>query len=295
MRHKHGTGGEIINNLHELIFHINGTPNGSMQYFKQMDYPLKSNLSLDFKPFLSFMHQCNYRMLNKVTFIGDLFNYKYYLQLQNWILANDYLSNLVILDQDFEKNISKTDWINSDNINITLVVRRQTEFFYKIKHYVNLPFKIAFSFPVTTRNQFDLISQLVKEVNLTNYSIIPIFNGKNHKFFEENIYLNSDDFKEISLSKREVFANMALNTYSFGKLTIMPDGRLFSNVNDPSLGSIYDPIYNLLYKEMTKRKTWLRIRDMKPCCDCVYQWLCPSPGNYELVTGISNLCHILPG
>lgn len=104
--------------------------------------------------------------------------------------------------------------------------------------------------------------------------------------------MTKDELASIKLSKREIFANMTLNTHSFGKLIIMPDGKVFADVNDSALGSISDPIYDLIYREMTERKAWFRVRDMKPCCDCVYQWLCPSPGNFELVIGRPNLCHV---
>jgi pseudo-rSAM protein len=67
----------------------------------------------------------------------------------------------------------------------------------------------------------------------------------------------------------------------------MPDGKIYANVNNVPLGSISDPICDLIYKEMTEGQSWLYIRDMKPCCDCVYQWLCPSPGSYEKVIGKS--------
>jgi hypothetical protein len=29
----------------------------------------------------------------------------------------------------------------------------------------------------------------------------------------------------------------------------------------------------------------------EPCASCRYQWICPSPSDYERVLGIPNLCH----
>ena len=85
-----------------------------------------------------------------------------------------------------------------------------------------------------------------------------------------------------------------LNTNNFGKLTIMPDGLVYANVNNKPLGCVEDTPYSLVHNELIKGQSWLKIRDMKPCCDYVYQWLCPSPSNYELVIGKSNLCHVKP-
>lgn len=48
----------------------------------------------------------------------------------------------------------------------------------------------------------------------------------------------------------------------------------------------------MIYREMIEGHSWLRIRNQEPCCSCIYQWFCPSPSNYELAIGRSNLCHI---
>lgn len=37
---------------------------------------------------------------------------------------------------------------------------------------------------------------------------------------------------------------------------------------------------------------WRRIREEEPCNLCLYQYLCPSPSNYEAVIGKTNLCHV---
>jgi len=78
-------------------------------------------------------------------------------------------------------------------------------------------------------------------------------------------------------------------------LTIGPDGKVYSgDMNEPAIGTIDESLYTIVYREMTEGHSWLRIRDQKPCCDCIYQWLCPSPSNYELAIGKPNLCHVKP-
>ena len=97
----------------------------------------------------------------------------------------------------------------------------------------------------------------------------------------------------MALSKREIFIRQTLNIHNFGKLTVMPDDMVYANVNHEPLGSVDDTIYSLVYKEFTEGKSWLHIRNQAPCMDCVYQWLCPSPSNYETVIGKPNLCNIM--
>jgi hypothetical protein len=51
-------------------------------------------------------------------------------------------------------------------------------------------------------------------------------------------------------------------------------------------------IQEMLFKEMSEGQSWLRIRNQVPCNDCIYQWLCSSPSDYELDIGKPNLCHV---
>jgi pseudo-rSAM protein len=80
--------------------------------------------------------------------------------------------------------------------------------------------------------------------------------------------------------------------YYRSTIQMVADGKVYENVNMESLGTIYDTPYSLIYREFTEGKSWLNIRDQKPCTDCIYQWLCPSPSNYEILIGKSNLCHV---
>lgn len=292
--HKLKIGGKIIENLNELIFYVNGSSNGSDKFFKQLDFPIKTDLSLDFDLIASFVNQCKSRMLNHITFIGDLFNYEFYIELQKWILSNNFQVSIVMLLEDILLDFTKIEWIKSSmSISITVVVNEPSILINTPEVYQAFGEKIRFVFIINSIIEFDYFSSIIDRLDLKNYNIIPLYNDLNHKFFKDNVYMDLDSFENIRLTKREVFANMTLNVHSFGKLYIMPDGNIYSNTNDSMLGSICDPIYDILYKEMTERKTWFRIRDMKPCNECVFQWLCPSPGNYELVLGKPNLCHIL--
>ena len=84
-----------------------------------------------------------------------------------------------------------------------------------------------------------------------------------------------------------------LNIQDFGKLTVMADGQIYANVNHEAIGNIKDTPHAIVYREITEGHSWLRIRDNKPCCECIYQWLCPTPSHYEDVIGKQNLCNIV--
>ncbi|MCL2413707.1 MAG: hypothetical protein FWC94_00425 [Bacteroidales bacterium] len=50
----------------------------------------------------------------------------------------------------------------------------------------------------------------------------------------------------------------------------------------------------LLYKELDENTAWRKTRTEKPCSECLYQYLCPPPSNYEFAIGKFNLCTAKP-
>jgi pseudo-rSAM protein len=95
------------------------------------------------------------------------------------------------------------------------------------------------------------------------------------------------------MSIKDFFVNQSMNIYNFGKINIMPDGDVYANVNHQVLGNISThSIHEIIYKEVEEGKSWFHIRNQTPCNNCLYQWLCPSPSEYEMAIGRLNLCHI---
>jgi pseudo-rSAM protein len=134
---------------------------------------------------------------------------------------------------------------------------------------------------------------LIEKYTISNYAIHPVYTKNNHVFFEEFIYTNREDIFQTKLSFRQIFAHQKLNTHFFGSLTIMPNGEVHANVNSPVLGNIScDTLLDIVNKEMLMNTAWRKVRDTAPCSDCLYQYLCPSPSQYELTIGKPNLCHI---
>ena len=147
-------------------------------------------------------------------------------------------------------------------------------------------------FIVRSEEEYLAAAQIIK-MNDLNAEIKPFYNGQNIDFFKKYVYVEKEDLK-LTTAKKSIFARGKINENDFGKLTIMPDGKVYANLYHAPLGTIDDDIRELIYNEMDRGTSWRRIRNMNPCCDCVYQWLCPSPSNYELAIGKPNLCHIKP-
>ena len=125
-------------------------------------------------------------------------------------------------------------------------------------------------------------------------SVIPFYNGNNQEFFIDNVYLSLEDILLNPIGKQQIFTRQVMNENFFGKLTIMPNGDVYANVNVKVLGNLKSNSLNeLVYKEMSQKESWFLKRENQPCCDCVYKLLCPSPSNCELAIGKMNLCTIL--
>lgn len=96
----------------------------------------------------------------------------------------------------------------------------------------------------------------------------------------------------MELNDLKIISNMNINSNFFGELYFLPDNKIYTNPNSKELGSIGDNWKLLLQERLLNDPIWFNIRNQKPCNKCLYQFLCPSPSNYELVIGKPNLCHI---
>lgn len=124
------------------------------------------------------------------------------------------------------------------------------------------------------------------------YQFLIIFNNFNIEFLSENLFLNKEDVSLIENNRREIFAKNVLNINCFGKLAILSDENVYSNINNTKIGNVDQSLYELVQYELQKGNSWVNFRSSKPCTECVYQLLCPSLSNYELILGKPNLCHV---
>lgn len=125
-------------------------------------------------------------------------------------------------------------------------------------------------------------------------NIQPFYTGKNLDFFRKYVFIGMEDILAEPVSRKSIFRHKALNDNFFGKITIIPSGDVFSNINCPPIGNItQSSLKELIYKELTEQRIWLKTRnEIEPCRHCINKDLCPSISNYELVLNKHDLCHI---
>lgn len=289
-QHKLGFRGKILQNLHELTFYINGSEYGNNEYFKQTIYPIKSQLVLDDLKIRSFIKNSRNLFLSNINLVGNPVSYfgferlinditDFHLQCTIHIMINDFLDNI--------QEIVKNKW--PENIRFNIIIDTS----FDTSCLQDVPFRYTMTFVVFSENDFMQFSNLFDSFSETHDSrFIPLYNKENLSFFESNVFIEKEEMDKIDLSKNEIFIRQAFNIEDFGKLTVLPDGNVYANVNMIPLGTIDDSPYSIVYKEFISGQSWFRLRDQVPCDNCIYQWLCPSPSNYEIVLDRLNLCHV---
>lgn len=152
---------------------------------------------------------------------------------------------------------------------------------------------VTYLFIVETDGDIEFLQLFVEENGIEHYKVIPYFTNDNLDFFEENVYLNKDDLENEPQKLNDIFAKRFINLNSFGKLFIAVNGDVYSNLFAKPLGTFKNSFKDIMIKELSSENSaWRNVRKAAPCCDCIYQWLCPSPSNYEQAIGKSNLCHV---
>lgn len=152
---------------------------------------------------------------------------------------------------------------------------------------------IEYVFEVSSLEDCQEVEALVEALQIEKYQLNPVYTGENIRFFEENVFLSKEDILSTPITIKDFFSHQALNLYDFGKINVLPTGDVYANLKHPMLGNIYkENIYEIIQKEIDNGKSWFNIRNHAPCNNCVYQWFCPSPSDYEIIIGRTNLCHI---
>lgn len=152
---------------------------------------------------------------------------------------------------------------------------------------------VEFQWLICSEKEWEKGVKLIDLKQMEHVRLVPYYNGTNRSFFEKNIYVTEEDLSNRITSKNDIFARQKLNTNFFGKLYLFPDGTLYAHLAEEPLGIIpYSSLPEMIFKELSEGKSWLNVRERKPCTSCRYQWICPSPSDYERVLGSPNLCHL---
>lgn len=290
-------GENILSYIHEVSFYIGGTCNHSCRccslYNKQFLYCTNKNSNSElliieyYKKIFENLQIVKVKCLN---FLGA--------NVLKSKLLNELL--LILNDYDFKVNIfvnymnlDKFDYGSvADNVRFVILIHFPMKKNFTKELITDIK---SYYFNIVVSSELELIeaNELIDKYNIEG-DIIPFFNGDNLSFFQKYVYIELSDIFAIPISRKQIFARQILNENLFGKLIVLSDGTVCSNMNVSPLGNLKETTLNeLVYQEiLNENSVWLLKRNASPCSDCVYKLLCPSPGNYELVMNKLNLCHV---
>jgi pseudo-rSAM protein len=232
-----------------------------------------------------------YSSLKRIDFLGGN------------ILLYPYLNELIGLLKNYDFDFHF--WIDIENLMPTNhdfdIIQDVTMHFpidiEAVKEYIsmNKNDRQTYHFFIEDEEQYNVATSIIESAGVANYQIIPVYTGKNITFFEKNIYLSEEDIFVSPIPHRIIFCNQKLNSNHFGKLYVLSNGEIKANINAPTLGNIYtNSLLEVIAAELNANTAWRVFRKDPPCNDCLYQYLCPPPSNYEIVTNKPNLCHVRP-
>ena len=288
----------IANNFFEVTFLLGGeefSKTGN-DFYKQIQYPISTKQFLDIAAIHRFLNHNNIRYLQQINLIG------YHLTAYpDWQL---------MLETMPQYGIPVTYYFQGDEtIAIEEICKYSTEkislglYFTDIESLRGIETLLAnrkinhqWIFVLEKNSDWEQAQQIVDSYQIENYKMQPVLTGDavNYAFFENNVFTSSEELTQLTPSKKNIFCNQTINSNYWGQLFVMPDRKVYANLNKAPLGSIEEDVLCLIRKEMIDADScWRYTRDkFSPCKSCIYRYLCPPPSNYEFYLNRFNLCTV---
>lgn len=290
-------GERVLENLNEVSVYLPGKCNKKCKdcksYHKQMLHCTQfEDIPMTVSNYLSLLLELNSSGVNKVNILGsDLTENEYLADLYPTLSGCKFKKVFYV---DFVSFTDKCiEWLKDDTSMLCITVHTgydQNELETQMNRWGS--YNILWNFVVTSDVDLNNCEALNIPVSAQT-GLIPYYNGSNLQFFRENIFSSIEDIIAEPVSKKTIFRRQALNENFFGKLTLLPSGEIYANLNCSPIGKYpFDSLKKIVFKELTGSTAWFLPRDQEPCASCVNKYLCPSISNYELVLGKHNLCLI---
>jgi len=287
---------DALSNLTELFLYLSSPNNGNKysnyrQYLSPFKYQGHAP-RLKNKYLRKIIDQIRYSAVNTINILDeDLLalkneEKKEIIELFNSLdVIKIYHFNIKTLIR-FKNELNIFDSLEGE-FNIHLLSSEDFNLLHKLD---NLMHRSIFTFSIDYESDIHNAKRNLGGSQLANYEFKPHFNGSNISFFKKNVFLEEVDILQSKIYKKDIFMHKTLNDNDFGRLHVFSNGDIFANVNNPKIGNIeQDSLKNVVSKEMMTEDNWRKTRNYFPCSNCLYQFICPSPTNYEKVMN-TNLC-----
>jgi len=292
-----GVGAEIKGLLREITFVLNNNTTSIYHHPFTMinNHSSKENtVYMDQTNLLNTLELLNFNLICGIHFTGvNIWNYSNFDNIIGDIKGNN-------------KRITISSFGN-DIIKFKSLIRSVLEIILKWKVYLKNHYsqdltlildnfgqylsKIKWVFVLSSRSDFYKATEIIERNALKNYSFHLMVKNNNlindMLITKEMLLHNVQDMKSILLKQN-------LNPLKFGKLIVQYNGDTYANTYRDNLGNIFnDDLDNLIENELINKTGWFTIRkNVKPCLNCIYNFLCPPITDYEFILNKHNLCNI---
>jgi pseudo-rSAM protein len=290
---------DLLGYIHEINIYLNSNCNqkctNCSDYYKQFVFCTKTTNSelLTEEEYQLLFYRLSVIGIQRIKIIkiiagsiSDCPHFFYICKLADKLnLKMSVYTHYANIDNNIIKNIS-----TFENIHLVLLVNNCMKNHIKDINIITKDVSISYQFVISSIEDFNEVEKLT---DMVDKEYTPFYNKSNSAFFSDYIFLTLNDILNNPISKQTIFVRQVMNENFFGKLYIMPGGIVYANVNQKPLGDLKcNSLNEIVYNEMAEGKSWLMKRENKPCSNCIYKFLCPSPSNYELAIGKLNLCHV---
>lgn len=286
---RQGADGEVIENLHNIIINV-GSDNGHDLIACQTYFPTSSNKSF-FRAddLVRFIKQAEHsHSLSEISIIGWPLT-KFETDIFDRIISLAPIMFYLLIDDIFD---CSQDLIKINQFgNITILVTLNKCSIDQISSFIADNPLYKYSFIAESEDDMIKYEQLLLNFTQLHPQVIPVYNGNNSQFIKSVVSITEEELLSNGPNKKDIFIHQSINLFDFGKLYILSDGEVRTNMaNSQKNFKILDNLKDIIYKEITEGSSWLRKRDdLSLCSKCVYKYLCPSPSNYERLLD-QNLC-----
>ncbi|MDY0388571.1 MAG: TIGR04150 pseudo-rSAM protein [Methanolobus sp.] len=296
----------ILKNLKEINIYLNNFENEAYLFEanKQFLYCSegKDKVSeVEFSSIRNFFSTININNLEVINLLGsDVFEYRDIEKFPELFDSKKIIFNIfchiAVLINNLEKaksiltNIKKRI-ILSVYISHSFNDVEKIDFVFKVLDELSIDYQVFFT--IIDELSFENSTYIINKFNIEHYNLFPYYNGSNDNFFRDNVFNTLNDILNLTPKRIDINQRKTLNSNFFGKITVSSTGEIFIYPNQ-IIGSINTySLLDCLVREYNNNGLWFRIRpNIKPCQDCIYQFLCPPISNYELYFERNNLCYL---
>ena len=246
----HSVGEYVLNYLDEISFYINDGYELDMPIFysgwQQFLCGIKSrgrNRELELEKIGTLLDEAAGSPLSRINILGgNIFNYSKFPALLALLGSHKAVKTFHLHYTQLENREKELyDMAAQDSAKLRVLIdfplqEKQLAGAFQSVEEKNLD--TVFEFIVASEADFRKAQELIAALKIAGYSFQPFYNGRNLGFFKKYVFLKKQAVLASKPTIEEVLSRSVVNAVNFGRLTALPNGSVYANVNAGKLGRL---------------------------------------------------------